>query len=134
MPLNIRDNRVITLVLRDGAPTIGELNALQMSNAGGYFTEPLDVGTFIEMLGFLLTTAHGGTSPTLDVNLQYSSDKVHWVDSGDSFAQVTTSTGDGVVLKKAFTTNFGKYIRFRLLIAGTATPTYTVTLQVAVKG
>lgn len=136
MPVLLRDNRIYTPALRDGAPTIGPLDGLTMVNAGGYFTEPIDVGTFTELLGFLYTTAQGGSSPTLDVNMQYgwldSSNQYHWVDSGDAFAQITT-TGNGVTAKKQFTSNFGKYIRFRLSIGGTGSPTYKVWLKIAVK-
>lgn len=133
MSLFVRDNRVVTAVLRDGAPTAAALDELVMANAGGYFTQSIDVGTFTEGIAFLYTTDQGGTSPTLDVNLQYSHDGKHFADSGDSFAQITTG-GNGITYFKKFAGNFGKYIRFRVLIGGTATPTYKVTLKVALKG
>lgn len=126
----VRDTRIIIPALRDGAPTAGALDALVMSNAGGYFTESLDVGTFTEGIIFLLTASSGGSSPTLDVNMQYSADQKNWLDSGDAVAQ---QTGNGLLHKK-MTANFGKYIRFRLLIGGTNTPTFTVTLKLAMKG
>lgn len=137
MPVLLRDNVIITPLLRDGAPNAGRLDNLQMSNAAGYFTEPIEVGTYTEMLIFLYTSAHGGSSPTLDCDLQYgwkdTNNQMHWVDSGDSFTQITGSTGDGVTSFKKATANFGKYIRFRLKIGGTATPTFTVTMKVALK-
>lgn len=132
--LAVRDNILITPALRDGAPTSGPLDDLAMQNAGGYFTEPIDVGNFAEGIALIRTTGKGGTSPTLDCDLQYGfkdSDEVwHWVDSGDVFTQITAN---GLNFKK-FSANFGKYIRFRLVIGGTATPTYTVTMRVALKG
>lgn len=133
MALLVRDNRIITLTLRDGAPTIGALDGLVMSNAAGYFTESVDVGTFTEGIAFLTTTAHGGSSPTLDVKFQGSADQKHWSDLSDAFTQITT-TGDGVTAVKRLTANFGKYIRASLVIGGTSTPTYTVTLKLAMKG
>ena len=130
----IRDNRQIIPSLRDGAPTIGPIDALVMQNAAGYFTEAIDVGTFTEGIAFIKTASKGGTSPTLDCDLQYgildSNNQHQWIDSGDSFTQITD---DGFNLKK-FTANFGKYIRFRLKIGGTATPKYTVTMRVVLKG
>ena len=128
--LVFNDNIVITPTLRDGAPTTGALTARVMQNAGGYFTDPIDVGNYVEGIVFLITTGAGGTTPTLDVNVQYSSDKINWVDSGDAVAQQNTN---GLLIKK-LTANFGKYIRFRLLVGGTATPTFTVTLHLVVKG
>lgn len=130
MSLSVRDNRILTPALRDGAPTPGPLDALVMTGAGGKFTESMDVGTFTEGIIFLLTAGKGGTSPTLDVNMQYSADQRNWIDSGDAVAQ---ATDNGLLIKK-MTANFGKYIRFRLLIGGTDNPTYTVTLKLAMKG
>lgn len=134
MPVQILDNVILTPVLRDGAPTTGRLDSLQMSNAAAYFTELIDVGTFKEGIIMIFTSAHNGTNPTLDCDLQYGykdvNNQMHWIDSGDSFTQITTT--DGLFVKK-MTANFGKYIRFRLKIGGTATPTYTVTMKVALK-
>lgn len=131
------DNRILTPALRDGATTIGPLNALIMTGAGSYFTEPIDVGTVKEAIAFLYTTAHSGSSPTLDIDIQYgfldSNNQYHWLDSGDSFVQVTTS-GDGVTSIKKLTANFGKFIRFRLKIGGTSNPSYTVTFKLVAKG
>lgn len=130
MSVLIRDNRIEIPALRDGAPTIGALDAKVMTGAGTYFTEVMDVGTFTEMIAFLLTASISGSSPTLDVRLQYSADGKNFIDSGDAFTQVTTTPG--LTIKK-ITSNFGKYIRWRIDIGGTASPTYTTTLQIAVK-
>ena len=127
MSLLVRDNIIIRPVLRDGFP--GEITNLVITNAAGYFTEPIDVGTFTEGIIFVNAAAKGGTTPTLDVNMQYSADKLNWIDSGDAVAQITAN---GLSIKK-LTANFGKYIRFRLLMGGTASPTYTVTMKLAMK-
>lgn len=136
MGLFIRDHATIRPVLRDGAPTAGVLEALQMTGAGTYFTEEIPVGTFTELLGFVLTTAHAGSSPTLDITLQYgfrtvADNQAHWIDSADSFTQITTTDG---ISKKQFTANFGRRIRFKIIIGGTSSPSFTLTLAVAAKG
>lgn len=129
----IRDNRIITPVLRD-APT-GAISDLVITGAGGKFTEPIDVGTFVELMGIANITANSGTNPTLDINLQYgykneTTGQFYWVDSGDAFTQITTT--NGLTIKK-FAAGFGKYIRFRLLLGGT-TPSYTTSLKLVAKG
>jgi hypothetical protein len=131
--LYVRDNRIITPWLKDGAPTAGRLEALAMSGASGYFTEPIDVGTFIEGIIMFNLSSKTGTAPTLDCDLQYGyqDDKgnFHFVDSGDSITQMTDN---GMSIKKV--TNFGKWIRFRVKIGGTGTPGYTVSMKFIVKG
>ena|ERR1035437_1118145 len=128
----VRDNIIITPALRDKIPTVGPVDALIITGIG--FTEPIDVGFFGEGIAMLSVAASGGNSPTLDCDLQYgyrdTANQYHFVDSGDSFTQLTTN---GMGFKK-FTANFGKYIRFRLKIGGTNSPTYTVTMRVALKG
>src|SRR5258708_1346880 len=83
-------------------------------------SDPIDVGLYVELLGFLNIIAHGGTNPTLDVKMQFSHDKVVWVDSADAFTQVTTS--DTLTFKR-FTANFGRWVRFVFTFTGT-TPMY----------
>lgn len=136
MSLNLRDSSQITPTLRDNGAggTSGDLDSKVVIGAAKYFTEPIIVGTYIELLGLIDITAQSGTSPTLDVSMQYGYKKAdgsfRWIDSGDAFAQITTTLG---VFKKAFTANFGKYIRFGLLMGGT-TPQYTVTMKLMAKG
>jgi hypothetical protein len=127
MALLVRDNRVITFSLRDGAPTTGPLNAMPMTGDAGYFTESVDIGTFSEGILFLLVK--DAVAGTLDVNIQYSADNKNFIDSGDSLAQVTNA--NGLTIKK-LTANFGKYVRCRLKIATAGS--YTVTLQLVLKG
>ena len=64
------------------------------------------------------------------MKLQYSPDGKNWVDSGDSFTQVTTTVS--LTLKK-LTANFGKYVRCLIAVGGTATPTYKLSLFLALK-
>ena len=128
MALLVRDNRVYTLALRDTNP--GALNGFSLANSGTYFTETVDVGTFSEGILFLNMISVTGTNPTLDVKLQYSPDGKNWVDSGDSFTQVTTTVS--LTLKK-LTANFGKYVRCLIAVGGTATPTYKLSLFLALK-
>lgn len=127
-----RDSNILTMTLRDGAPTTGALSALSMTTAGTYFTESVDVGAFIEAVAFLRLTGITGTNPTLDVKFQGSSDQKNWVDLADAFTQVTAATN--VTAIKRLTANFGKYIRAVMIIGGTSSPTYVVTFQLAVKG
>ena len=134
MALLVRDSRIITPWLKNGAPTAGRIEALAMSGGAGYFTESIDVGEFTEGIAILLISTPVGTSPTIDCDIQYGfrddNGQEYFVDSGDSFTQLTAA---GMGFKK-FTANFGKYVRFRIKIGGTATPGYTVTMKLAMKG
>ena len=118
----VRDSAIRNITYQ-GTP-ISSLNG-----AGAYNSDPLDVSTFVEAIAFINLSAQTGTSPTLDCKIQYSADQVNWIDSGDSFTQMTTITG---VFIKKLTANFGKYIRFVFTLGGT-TPVYTITPQVALK-
>jgi hypothetical protein len=115
-----RDCVIIIPALQDnGTP----LTNVTLNVVRTYFTEAIDVGTFIELIGFLNVFSNSG-APTLDVRFQGSPDKTYWMDLGDAFTQVTTT--NGMTLKKA-TANFGKYIRLGLAVGGT-TPSYTLNL------
>lgn len=100
------------------------------SIAASFNSDPIDLGSFLEAILFLPVTAHSGTTPTLDAKIQYSPDKVNWVDSGDAATQVTTT--DATTFKK-LSANFGKWVRVVFTIGGTASPTYTVTPSIATK-
>lgn len=134
LSLIVKENRIFNLALRDavgGATVNGQaLNAFTLTGAGTYFTETFDVGTFTEGILFLLTQAHGGTNPTLDVKLQLSPDGINWIDAGDAFTQVTTT--DSLTLKK-LTANFGKYARCLIVVGGTVSPNYKLSLWAAMK-
>jgi hypothetical protein len=128
MALLVRDTTIVTPVLRDGGSV---LSAFALSGALTRFTETLNVGTFVEAIVFIQTTAHGGTNPTLDCDVQISPDGKNFVDVADSFTQITTT--DGLFFKKV-SANFGKYMRLKLKVAGTATPNYTLSVWIALKG
>lgn len=125
--LNYPDVTTIIPALRDTSPGT-PINALTMSNAGTYFTEPMHVGRFSEILAFLLTTTHSGSTPTLNIKFQTSPDKITWSDLGVSFAQVTTTDGQTLVKLSAF----GRYIRAVITLGGT-TPSYKLTLSLVAK-
>ena len=101
----------------------------ELVGAATFNSDPLDVSTFVEAIAFINLTAQTGTTPTLDCKIQYSPDQVNWIDSGDAFTQMTTSTG---LFMKKLSANFGKYIRFVFTLGGT-TPDYTFTPTVALK-
>lgn len=130
MALLVRDSRIITPWLRDGAPLTGTMSGISMTGAGVYFTEVMDVGTFSELVGFLVVTAAGGTS--MDVNLQGSGDGKNFddlVSAADKFTQVTTTTGHQLV---KFASNFGKYVRLKITLVGSGA--YVFSLYLAAKG
>lgn len=112
--MNVRDCPVIDIRVNGNIVT-----ALTVSAN----SDPIDVSNFVEAIVFLPVTAHSGTTPTLDCKVQYSPDKVNWVDSGDAFTQITTT--NATVFKK-LSAIFGKYIRLVFTITGT-TPSYTVS-------
>ncbi len=108
----------------------GKMIGLTIAGAAAYISETIDVGPFIEMIGFVLVNSHSGTNPSLDIKLQFSPDGKNWMDSGDAFTQITTS--DTLTLKR-FTAIFGKYIRFVATVGGTNTPTYNLDLTIIAK-
>jgi len=117
---------IITAMQEAGTP----LSAITLNAVRSYFTEYFDVSNYTELTAFLDTTANSGSTPTLDIKFQLSPNKVNFLDSGDSFAQVTTT--NSVTLKR-LTANFGKWMRLRIDVAGT-TPSYTFSLYLVGKG
>jgi hypothetical protein len=111
----------------------GSLNGVSINgdaNGDTVYSDPIDMAYYDEAIAFLNVTAHAGTNPTLDVSFEFSPDGVTWMASGDAFAQVTTS--DAMILKR-FTANFGKWVRAKLITAGTS-PAYTLALYILAKG
>lgn len=100
------------------------------SNGATVYSDPIDLSYYNEVIAFLNITAHAGTNPTLDVSFEISPDGLTWMASGDAFAQVTTS--DAMILKR-LTANFGRYVRAKLVTAGTS-PAYTLALYLVAKG
>ena len=116
-------------------PTYQNQQITGLSGAGSYNTDPIDASQYTELLAYIKMTAQSGTAPTLDCKLQYSpnynpSDQSgDWYDSGDSFTQMTTTTGNFI---KKLSSNFGKYVRLVFTLGGT-TPNYTFTTAITAK-
>jgi len=110
----------------------GDLRDAVINGADELYSDPIDVGIFTELTAFLNVVDHGGTSPTLDVDFEYSADGVNWVPAGsnDDFTQVTETDG---LQKLPIPSGFGKYVRAHLETAGT-TPMYQLTLILIAKG
>jgi len=111
----------------------GSLNGITINgdaNGDTVYSDPIDMAYYTEAVAFLNVTAHAGTNPTLDVSFEFSPDGLNWMASGDAFAQVTTS--DAMILKR-LTANFGRWVRAKLVTAGTS-PSYTLALYIMAKG
>lgn len=95
-------------------------------------SDAMDVQAYYEAIVFIKVYSQSGTTPTLDCKIQYShnydpqANTGDWVDSGDTFTQITTPSANTVSLKK-LSSNFGKYIRFVVTLGG-STPNYTIDL------
>lgn len=118
--MNVRDTALLN-------PTISDQPITSLTASSN--TDPIDLGNFVEAIVFLNVTAHSGTTPTLDCKIQYSPDGSNWVDSGDSFTQITTTNG---VFFKKLSTIFGRYVRLVFTLSGT-TPNYTLVPTVVAK-
>lgn len=105
-----------------------------IDTAATYNTDAIDVQAYYEAIAFIKMYSHAGTTPTLDAKIQYSHNydpqtKIgDWVDSGDAFTQMNTTNG---VFFKKLSSNFGKFIRFVVTLAGT-NPQYE--LDIALMG
>lgn len=111
----------------------GPLNGVTINgdaNGDTVYSDPIDMSYYDEAIAFLNVTDHDGTTPTLDVSFEVSPDGVTWMASGDAFAQVETT--DAMILKR-LTANFGKWVRAKLVTAGT-NPAYTLALYIMAKG
>lgn len=111
----------------------GTLNLARINgdaNGATVYSDVIDMAYYDEAIAFLNVTAHGGTSPTLDVSFEISPDGVTWMASGDAITQVTET--DSLTAKK-LTANFGKYMRAKVITGGT-NPAYTLSLYIIGKG
>ncbi|MFZ5989392.1 MAG: hypothetical protein ACOYWZ_20035 [Bacillota bacterium] len=75
---------------------------------------------------FLNITAVSGTTPTLDITVEYSPDNSEWY-SHTSFSQKTATGKDSLRL-----TGIGGYLRVKYTIAGT-TPSFTFSVDIVLK-
>jgi hypothetical protein len=108
---------------------VHNLRSAAVLGSGANYTEWKDVGELSEALIITNVTAKSGTSPTLDTVLQTSPDKGTTVfDMADSFTQITDVAKQVVKI-----TNFGKWIRLKQTIGGSATPTLTMTVDLVGK-
>jgi hypothetical protein len=90
--------------------------------AGTVYSDVLDLATMDGLTGIesnVKVTAKSGTSPTLDVTMQYSFDGTNWVDH----TTYTQFTDVGAAVKTA--TIFGIAHRLKLVVGGSDTPTVT---------
>ena len=87
----------------------------------------LELFLYEEAIFFLNVTAVSGTTPTLDVSLDYSPDGTNWFPSGIVFTQITA---DAMQLKTI--TTFGRFVRINYVIGGT-TPSFTFIMDVVAK-
>jgi hypothetical protein len=79
---------------------------------------------------FLHAAKTAGTTPTLDVSLEYSWDGTHWYATGLAFTQVTTSANSDE--SKMWGSNkIGPRIRVKYVIGGTATPAYDIWVAIS---
>lgn len=111
----------------------GDLNGVSINgdaNGDTVYSNPIDMSYYDEAIAFLNVTAHAGTTPTLNVSFEFSPDGETWMASGDAFAEVTET--DAMILKR-LTANFGKWVRAKLVTAGT-NPAYTLALYIMAKG
>lgn len=92
------------------------------------YSSMFDLGSFDEMICIVNVTAASGTTPTLDITLQYSPDNVNWFDDPvEHFSQFY-----GVNNQVAKITNFGKYVRWKYTVGGDD-PSFTFTIEVILK-
>jgi len=81
------------------------------------------------MAVYLYAKNNAGSSPTLDVTLEYSWDNATWVATTFAFTQVTTSTNSNEV-KLFSTAAYGPYLRVKVVVGGTSSPSYDITVKV----
>lgn len=114
-------------MLKPQTPHSSVLSGAQ-SGAGAVNSPAVNTGNYNGFVAYLNVTAHGGTTPTLDVKFQDSSDGgTTWFDiASGSFTQVTTVDGKS----RLVVSNVGPKVRAVATLGGT-TPAYTFTLDVA---
>lgn len=98
------------------------LYASALIDSGTTYSTALDAGEYYEGIILINLTAETGTA-TFDVTLQFSTDNSTWFDQSDSFTQMTAV---GKQTKKI--TNFGKYIRLKMVVGGSSSPDFTGTV------
>ena len=115
-------------------------SGLTLTPAGTYVTRSYgELAKFSKALAMLDVTAVSGTNPTLDVTIQGCNESVtvsgepgKWYVIATFPQQTTTSPASpvatGSTLLQAFNIDFKLY-RAQFIVGGTASPTFTLTLQ-----
>lgn len=104
-----------------------ELLASASRGAGTVNSNWKKVGSSIEAVLMISVTAETGTA-TLDITVQISPDAGTTAITHTTCTQITAT---GTV--KYGLTNFGNWIRVSAVVAGSATPTFTYSVHLAVK-
>lgn len=86
--------------------------------------DAVEVNDYSKIACYLNVTVVSGTSPTLDVKLQDSSDGVNWVDIPSGAFTQATATG----VKRLVVSDVGRYVRAVATIGGT-TPSFTFDVK-----
>ena len=107
--------------------TIPETLAASAARTADGQSQPIEVSEYIEAHLLLDIAAVDGTSPTLDLVIETSPDKVNWFEH-TTFTQKTDAGKDLLTLS-----HLGKFIRARWTIGGT-TPSFTFSVALVGKG
>ena len=106
----VRNTRVFTL-----------LNAKVIT--GAQDGDSVDVSGYLEFILLIRVSSTGGTSPTLDLDIEVSDDNTTFHKEGD-ITQITANGNEDATKH----TNLGKYVRLsNSALGGSSTPTFTVT-------
>jgi len=114
--------------LRDYSLEIMTLASRNKGASGGtdYSGTFYTPSAYDDILMYLSVTARSGTTPTITVTYQVSPDHGStWYDH-TAFTQIADTTGNEVKLID----NPGQCFRFKYVIGGTATPTYTFSVEI----
>ena len=95
--------------------------------AGTYYSEWQHIGSLHELIVLVDITAVSGTTHTLNVTLQTSPNATA------DFDHTSLTEMNSVSKQTKPTTNFGKFVRLKAVVAGTDTPTVTFQAFIVAK-
>ena len=109
-------------------------SAQVLTGAAEINSNSIECGHYTEGVVYIRATAKGGTSPTVDIDVESSHDNSNWHKHTD----ITQISDPTVIYYQTVTTlsNLGRYIRLTVPaggVGGSATPTITVTAVVVLK-